>query len=62
MNEDDTYIKLRKPSIADMVAILDKISDGEWAALGDSGVDELFESFCWTYAEYIKEYIKYTKL
>ncbi len=58
MTEEDTFIKLAKPSYEEIYNRVANIDDGVWFAMVDSEIDALFTSWHWTYREYANETIK----
>ncbi len=61
MTEEQTYIKLRKPPIKDMISMVNDIPDPEWNAMTDEEKDAFFEFWCWSYHEYAVLSILYNK-
>ncbi len=56
--EEDTFIKLAKPSYEEIYNRVANIDDSVWFAMLDSEIDALFKSWHWTYREYANETIK----
>lgn len=55
MTENDTYLKLIKPTFTQLSAKIEAYSEEEWSKLSEGSLDEWLGAMGWTYEEYGRE-------